>query len=356
MKVLTVVGARPQFIKSAPVSRAFAKAGIEEYLVHTGQHYDKGMSSIFFDELCINKPDLNLGIGSGSQAQQVGKMLISLEKVMQVQSPDAVVVYGDTNSTLAGALSARKLNLPVAHIEAGLRSFNQNMPEETNRILTDHCSSWLFCPTENAVGQLKKEGLIKGVHLVGDPMYDAILLFGEASVKRKNILEELEITPGNFYLATIHRVYNTDQKNVLWDIFEALSQLDKPVIFPIHPRTNKMLKQYKIIPRGGIRLIPPVGYLEMLVLEKHSRMILTDSGGIQKEAFFLQIPCITLRTETEWVETVATGWNKVVGTEPAEILEAARSNNWPQVPPPQLFGDGSASLQIATILNNSFPI
>ncbi len=350
MKIATVIGARPQFIKAAPVSRAFAQAGINEYLIHTGQHYDPEMSQIFFDELKIPKPNINLNIRSGSQAVQTGRMLAALEKVFLKQDPEVVVVYGDTNSTLAGALAACKLNIPVAHVEAGLRSFNRSMPEEHNRVLTDHCSAYLFCPTQTAVAQLKKESIVKGVHLVGDPMYDAALLFGRIAAERSTILARLGLEKRKYCLATVHRAYNTDSPEQLSEIITGLARIKDPVVFPLHPRTRRMMAHFGITPTANLRVIPPIGYFDMLALEQNARLILTDSGGVQKEAYFFAVPCVTLRPETEWVETVTSGWNVLVGTDPKRIQTASEKAKTPGSNPPRVFGDGHASEKIARIL------
>lgn len=316
MKIITIIGARPQFIKAAPVSKVLRESGHQEYLVHTGQHYDTNMSQVFFDELQIPEPDVNLGVGSGSHGWQTGQMLMALERVIQEVKPDWVLVYGDTNSTLAGALAAVKLHILIAHVEAGLRSFNREMPEEINRVLTDHCSDLLFCPTQTAVDNLAKEGITKGVHLVGDTMYDAVIQFSEIARSRSTILEKLGLGPKEYLLATIHRPYNTDNPENLHSILSAFTEIDEPIIFPVHPRTRQCLSDLKLKTDNlKLRLLEPVGYLDMLVLEKNAKAILTDSGGMQKEAYFLRVPCITLRTETEWVETVEAGWNVAVGAD-----------------------------------------
>jgi UDP-GlcNAc3NAcA epimerase len=327
MKILTVVGARPQFIKLAPLSKILRENGINEIIVHTGQHYDENMNDLFFKELEIPEPDYNLGIGSGNHGEQTGRMLIEIEKIILKENPDLVIVYGDTNSTLAGALAASKLHIKLAHVEAGLRSFNKRMPEEINRVLTDHISDILFCPTQTAVENLKNEGITKGVYLVGDVMFDALLHFSKISDIKSNILERLNIKPKEYYLATIHRAENTDNYERLKNILTAFSKMDEIVVFPIHPRTKKMINYYgldDLIGKGKIKVIDPVGYLDMLKLEKNAKAILTDSGGVQKEAFWLKVPCITLRDETEWVETVNLGWNRIVGSDVKKILEAVR--------------------------------
>jgi UDP-GlcNAc3NAcA epimerase len=353
MKIVTVVGARPQFIKAAPVSRVLRKQH-HELLVHTGQHYDYSMSQVFFDELGLPEPDANLGIGSGSHARQTGEMLIGLEKVLLSVRPDRVLLYGDTNSTLAGALAAAKLQIPVAHVEAGLRSFNRAMPEEHNRVLTDHCSDLLFCPTQTAVGNLNREGIAQGVHLVGDVMLDAALQHGDVARRRSTLLQEMGLTGQSFALATIHRPYNTDDPTRLREIIHALGALDVPVVLPIHPRTRDLLARIRN-PQSAIRnliSVGPLSYLDTLMLEQNARLILTDSGGVQKEAYFFGVPCVTLRPETEWVETVASGWNRLAWGDTAVILEAARGP-WPSVPPLPIFGDGHAAERIVATLSNS---
>lgn len=352
MKVLTVVGARPQFIKAAPVSRALGAAGHSEFLVHTGQHYDRQMSQVFFEELGLREPAVNLEVGSGSHGWQTAQMLQGLEETMQEQRPDFVLVYGDTNSTIAAALAACKLQLRVAHVEAGLRSFNREMPEEHNRVLTDHCSDLLFCPTQTAVSNLAREGINQGVHLVGDTMFDAILQFGALASGRAT-LAQLGVQRRGYLLATLHRPYNTDVPENLGKILGALADTGETVIFPVHPRTRA-----KISALNGalgaiadnVRMIEPVGYLDMLVLEQNARLILTDSGGMQKEAYFSSVPCVTLRPETEWVETVAAGWNVLTGAERDNIVRAVTEHKWPTGTPPQVFGDGAAAQKIVAVL------
>jgi UDP-GlcNAc3NAcA epimerase len=355
VKVLTVVGARPQFIKASPVSRVLREAMHQEVIVHTGQHYDYGMSRIFFDEMGIPEPGINLEVGSGSHGWQTGQMLMRLEEIMQQQQPDCVLVYGDTNSTLAGALAACKLRLPIAHVEAGLRSFNRDMPEEHNRVLTDHCSDLLFCPTQTAVNNLACEGLTRSVHLVGDTMFDAVLQFAEIARRRSVILDDLGLKPKNYLLATLHRPYNTDIPENLCAILKAFADIDETIIFPVHPRTREKIAGLEGSPgvegaAGGLKMISPVGYLDMLMLEQHARLILTDSGGMQKEAFFFGVPCITLRPETEWVETLADGWNELVGADPDRIVQAVLKRNLPEGSPPALFGDGRAADNIVSQL------
>jgi UDP-GlcNAc3NAcA epimerase len=357
LKVVAIVGARPQFVKAAVVSRALRAAGVQEILVHTGQHYDENMSRVFFDELRIPKPDHNLGIGSGSHGEQTGKMLESIERVLTEVQPDYVLVYGDTNSTLAGALAAAKLHIPVAHVEAGLRSFNRRMPEEINRVLTDHVSTLLFTPTETADMNLHNEGIERGVHRVGDVMYDAVLFYRDMARKKADVLHSLKLTPKQFALATIHRAENTDDPQRLGEIFSALKQIaaDLPVVLPLHPRTRKILDS-GIGSQGAaseaavsLHLIAPVSYLNMLALESEAKVVLTDSGGVQKEAFFFRVPCITLRDETEWTETVEAGWNSLVGISAASIAAAARAAH-PGHLDSHPFGKGDAAKQIAQIL------
>ena len=333
MKIVTIIGARPQFIKASPVSRAIQKfnqkasgAQIQESIVHTGQHYDHNMSKIFFDELKIPEPHYNLGVGSGHHGQMTATMLKKIEKVLINELPDIVLVYGDTNSTLAGALAASKLYIPVAHVEAGLRSYNRQMPEEINRVLTDHVSSLLFCPTDTAVNNLQKEGIAEGVFNVGDVMFDSFLFNKKLALQKSSIVSELGVKPMGYCLATVHREENTTNEERLAGIFEAFNRLanpDCPFIIPLHPRTVNALNEL-----GGqnlygphVRILEPVSYMDMVSLESNARVILTDSGGIQKEAYFARVPCVTLRDETEWVETVEAGWNVLGGTKPERITQ-----------------------------------
>ncbi|MFC1828189.1 non-hydrolyzing UDP-N-acetylglucosamine 2-epimerase [Thermodesulfobacteriota bacterium] len=357
MKIVSIVGVRPQFIKAAPVSRALLKAGHIEFLLHTGQHYDYGMSEAFFKELEISEPDVNLGVGSGLHGQQTGQMLIRIEEVLLVEKPDWAIVYGDTNSTLAGALAAVKLHIPVAHVEAGLRSFNRKMPEEHNRILTDHCSELLFCPTQTAVENLKQEGITKGVHFVGDVMHDALLHNIKLAEKNSNILEKLNLKPKNYALATVHRPENTDNPVKLNSIFNALDKIGQdglPVVMPLHPRTSKNLNDLGVYQLSNLLLIEPASYLDMLILEKQAKVILTDSGGVQKEAYWFRVPCVTLRNETEWVETVKKGWNVLAGTNEDNIIYAARSFNL-QDRDKALLDFDKAAERIAQLLARSNP-
>lgn len=351
MKVVSIVGARPQFIKAAVVSRALRQRH-QEVLLHTGQHYDDLMSDVFFRELGIPLPDVNLGVGSASHARQTAEMLVGIEQVLVQERPDWVLIYGDTNSTLAGALAAAKLGMPLAHVEAGLRSFNRSMPEEINRVVADRLSDLLFCPTRTAVENLAREGITAGVHWVGDVMYDALLASLPIAQQGSNILERLGLEPAGYLLATVHRAGNTDIRENLAAILEGLSATGETVILPLHPRTRRAMAGWGIAAGENVRLLEPVGYLDMLILEQNARLILTDSGGVQKEAYWLGVPCITLREETEWVETVAAGWNLLVGTSAERIVEAVRTFR-PQGERPACFGDGDAGEKIVQILESS---
>lgn len=348
MKVITVVGARPQFIKAAPVSKALRK-NYDEILIHTGQHYDDNMSKIFFEELAIPVPDYNLHIGSGGHGKMTGEMLSKLEEIYIKEKPDCVLVYGDTNSTLAGALAASKLLIPVVHVEAGLRSFNKAMPEEQNRILTDNLSKLLLVPTEDALKNLSSEGIKSGVHNVGDVMYDAVLMFKERAKSKENLLVELGCEKGEYILTTIHRAENTNDIKRLENIIQALNECGETIILPLHPRTKKFISDYGLEFNDNIKVIDPIGYLEMLMLEANSKKIVTDSGGVQKEAYFMDKPCVTMRDETEWVETVEVGWNIVVGTNKDKILDAIKNFN-PTHERPSIFGDGFASDKISELI------
>lgn len=349
MKCMSVVGARPQFIKASPLTIAIRKQN-EEILVHTGQHYDHGMSDIFFEDLGIPAPDYHLGIGSGSHGVQTGAMLKEVEEVLEKERPDVLVVYGDTNSTLAAALAAAKLHIPVAHVEAGLRSFNRTMPEEINRVMTDHLSTWLFAPSALSRDNLRREGIEAGVHVVGDIMYDALLLHRASAARRSNVLTRFELCPRSYYAATIHRAENTDQPDCLRSIFKALQALKKPVILPLHPRTKKKLDEYLIQVGNNVRCVDPLGYLDMVRFQEHAACVLTDSGGVQKEAYYLRVPCVTLRTETEWVETVAVGWNVVCGSSTEAIVTAVEKIEECNAPHRNLYGDGHAAERIVEIL------
>ena len=349
MKIVTVLGARPQFIKSAPVSRVLRKKH-HEVIIHTGQHYDANMSDIFFEELNMPKPDFNLGVGSGNHGKQTGTMMIKLEEIILSEKPDFVMVYGDTNSTLAGALVAAKLHIPVIHVEAGLRSFNKKMPEEINRILTDHVSELLFCPTETAVENLKNENIIKNVFNTGDVMYDAVLYNSRLANIKSTILKEHGLTEKEYHLVTIHRAENTDDKKNMENILDAFSKIEDIIIWPMHPRTRNRLKSFGLdvhtIP--NLKIIEPVGYIDMLSLEANAKKIITDSGGVQKEAYFMKVPCVTLREETEWVETLEEEANILVGTNQEKILEAVYKKVNPSYK--NYFGDGHAAEKIVELI------
>lgn len=392
MKIASIVGNRPQFIKLAPLILAIQEYNklnlepeIEHLIIHTGQHYDYEMNKIFFDELDIPEPTYNLGVGSATPGWQTGEMIKRAEEVLIKDNPNWVLVYGDTNSTLAGTIAACKLLIPVAHIEAGLRSYNKEMPEEINRILTDHSSEILFCPTENAVINSKKEGLTNIVNNgklisnkdfplflysfphaasrmpliinVGDIMYDTMIMSLEKGKKKSNILDSLKLIPKSYYLATVHRAENTNNKKILKNIFDALLELskDKRIVVPTHPRTRKKLESINFSSSQSSLIIDPVSYFDMLVLQKNAKKILTDSGGVQKEAYWLGVPCITLRKETEWVETVEAGWNVIVGTDKKKIIEAVR-NRTPitNCISRELLGDGKTASKIICVLMKKF--
>ncbi len=350
MKIVTIVGARPQFIKAFPVSQALRQS-YQEVLVHTGQHYDENMSRVFFSELGIPEPDYNLNIGSAPHGRQTGAMMDLIEQVLLDEKPAWVLLYGDTNSTLAGALTAAKLNIPIAHVEAGLRSFNKKMPEEINRIVADHLSSLLLCPSQTAANNLQAEGIQDGVHVIGDVMLDSLQAALEKNKNKITILNKLNLTPHDYYLATIHRAENTDRPERLLSIIEAFSALDRRVIIPLHPRTRKIFSAigYNIAAHSNVIVIEPVGYLEMACLEQNAHFILTDSGGIQKEAYWLKVPCITLRDETEWVETVQLGWNILVGADTRRIVQSVDEFSTPDEHP-QLYGDGQSSKRIVDLI------
>ncbi len=350
MKLLHIVGARPQFIKAAMVSRAWKDSG-EEFILHTGQHYDDNMSQLFFDELCLHEPDINLGVGGGSHAEQTSKMLIGIDEYLKGKNPDWVVIYGDTNSTLAGALCAAKCHYPVAHVEAGLRSFNKSMPEEINRILSDRVSDLRFCPTDTAVMNLQQEGITEGVHQVGDVMADSLQFFLDAAVERSSIMEDLRLQKGQYGLVTVHRSGNVDDRHNLTEILAGLGSIDFPLIFPVHPRTAKMIAEFNIELPANVRPINPVGYLDMLVLEKNADCLLTDSGGMQKEAYLLGVRCITMREETEWVETLDAGWNCLSGANCSKIMGCFHDFH-PVNERPEIYGNGHAADKIIDILKS----
>jgi len=349
MKIASIVGARPNFVKLAPVSREVRRR-FDEVIIHTGQHYDYEMDKIFFDDMGIPAPDYHLGIGSGSHGHQTGEMLKKIEEVIISEKPDVVLVFGDTNSTLAGALAAAKLHINVAHVEAGLRSYDKSMPEEINRVLVDHCSDLLLCPTKTAVENLKIEGIKRNVYLTGDVMVDAQRDCEKTAENKSRILADLDIKPKDYCLATIHRASNTDDPDKLRAIIEALEELGD-IVIPCHPRAEKYLRQFGLWDdlNRRARVIKPVGYFDMLMLEKNAKKILTDSGGVQKEAYLLGIPCITLRDETEWVETVADGWNVLVGSSREKIVQSARHFE-PGQERHDVFGKGDASIKTAELI------
>ncbi len=362
IKIITVVGARPQFIKAAAVSRAIGAFNearddlrVEERIVHTGQHYDENMSKVFFDELQMPRPAVNLEVGSGTHGDQTGAMLVRLEEVLLEERPDWVVIHGDTNSTLAGSLAAVKLHIPVAHVEAGLRSFNRRMPEEINRVVADRVSAVLFCPTDTAVENLAREGITEGVHKIGDVMYDSVLFHTRLAEQASDVMTRLALESRSFYLATVHRPENTDDPARLTGILGAFQRIETPIILPLHPRTRKTLGAGLGKIGGRVRVVEPVPYLDMIMLERNSRLILTDSGGVQKEAYWFGVPCVTLRDETEWVELVQAGCNRVVGAECKAILSAvaaveANGASLPAGRPKDLYGDGNSAKRIPAIL------
>jgi UDP-GlcNAc3NAcA epimerase len=344
LKILTIVGARPQFIKAATVSRAIRETdGLSEVMVHTGQHFDADMSDVFFEELNIPAPKHYLDIHGGGHGEMTGRMLIAVEPVMIAEKPDWVIVYGDTNSTLAGSLAASKLHIPVAHVEAGLRSYNRRMPEEINRLLTDHLSTLHLCPTRTSVVNLANEGVTKGVHHVGDVMFDATVFAAQRAGRRSNILSDLSLTAGNYAVATVHRAENTDEPQKLHAVIDYLKvrAAQFPIVLPLHPRTEQAVRRLGI-DLGGLKVIGPVGYLDMAKLLSSAGEVYTDSGGLQKEAYFYRVPCTTLRDETEWTETVTHGWNRL-WREP-NYLERREIDE---------YGEGRAAFQIAKLLKDS---
>jgi UDP-N-acetylglucosamine 2-epimerase len=349
LRILTVIGARPQFIKAAPLS-AVVRARHREVLVHTGQHYDHGMSRVFFDELGIPEPDYDLGVGSGPHGAQTGAMMSAIEEVILKEQPHVVLVYGDTNSTLAGALAAAKLHCPVAHVEAGLRSFNRAMPEEINRVVADHVSTWLFAPSPRAERQLRAEGIDAGVHVVGDIMNDAVLQHGGRARVVSHLPGSLGLASKAYFVSTVHRAENTDTPARLSGILAALGRLGRPVVLPLHPRTRARMDQQGVVAPDNAVVTPPLGYLDTLQLVRESLCVLTDSGGLQKEAYYLGTPCVTLRTETEWVETVEAGWNIVAGTDPDAVVAAVGRLLAGCGDRPPLYGDGHTAERIVRVL------
>jgi UDP-GlcNAc3NAcA epimerase len=347
MRIVSVVGARPQFIKAAMVSRVLRQRH-EEILVHTGQHYDAAMSAVFFRDLEMPEPDVNLEVGSGPHGAQTGAMLEGIERVLVARHPERVIVYGDTNSTLAGALAAAKLGIPVAHVEEGLRCFKRSVPEEVNRLMADHLSTVLCCPSQTAVDNLAAEGITRGVQLVGDVMGDALAFAVARAKDRADPLESVGVADRGYLLLTLHRAENTDDATRLSEVLSAVNRLTEPVVFPVHPRTRKAMDRLGYSPAAHVRLIEPLGYLDMVALERSARMILTDSGGVQKEAYWLGVPCLTLREETEWVETVQAGWNVLVGVDASRILQTVSSFLPPTHRPP-LYGDAQAAARIGSI-------
>jgi len=355
MRVISVVGARPQFIKAAPVCKALRQSH-EEILVHSGQHYDYAMSDVFFEQLGIPKPDFNLAVGSGSHGRQTGEMLGMLEELFLEKAPDVVLVYGDTNTTLAAGISAAKAGIPVAHVEAGLRSFNKSMPEEVNRVLVDHVSELLLCPTDAAVANLAAEGIVDGVELVGDVMLDTARFFSERSGST-DALERFGVREGEYFLATVHRAATSDSAQRLESIVRAFSRLDRPVLWAVHPRTAKNIEAFglgEILERADhVRTVPPTSYIDTVALLRGAAGLLTDSGGMQKEAYFFEVPCVTLRDETEWVETVELGWNRLAGTDEDAIVAAASDLPRPSSHP-DVYGHGHAADAIVAALEARF--
>jgi UDP-GlcNAc3NAcA epimerase len=351
MKLVTIVGARPQFVKAAAVSRALAgQPDLKEVIVHTGQHYDSNMSAIFFEEMAIPAPHYNLGVGGGTHGAMTGRQLEKIEEVLLKEHPDLVLVYGDTNSTLAGALAASKLRIPVAHVEAGLRSFNRRMPEEINRIATDHMSTLLFAPTETASRNLFAEGIAReSIFMIGDVMYDAALFY-KRRARKPTWFDGLSLSHEEFIVCTIHRAENTDDPKLLAKIMRGLAESGLEIVFPLHPRTLARLTEFEIVRAPNIHFVEPAGYLEMVWLEIHCRSIVTDSGGVQKEAYFHGKPCVTLRSETEWVELVEQGCNRLVGTDSQRIADALVSFR-PRVPAGDLYGCGDSSEKAVRLIS-----
>jgi len=353
MKVVSIVGARPEFVQAMPVTNALRQKGHQEILVHTGQHFDYRMSESFFQDLGLPAPDYNLGVGSGSHASQTGAMLEPLEKVILAEQPDLVIVRGDTNSTLAGALVAAKLSFPLVHIEAGERSFDRRAPEEVNRLIVDRVANLHLCASRTAIQHLAAEGITGTVHWVGDVMLDAINKVVTVAQEKSNVLAELKLLPRKYCLVTLHRANNTDNPERLRAVVDALNQLDEMVVFPLHPRTKAAIERFGLAFQSHIFAVPPAGYLDMVALESSARLIATDSGGVQREAYYLGVPCVTLREETEWMETVSVGWNQLVGVDPTKILAAWNSSDTPDERPP-IHGDGHAGDKIVQCLEEYF--
>lgn len=348
MKIVTVLGARPQFVKAAPTTRAL-RARHTEILVHTGQHYDENMSAVFFRDLGIPDPDFHLGAGGGSHSEQTAKMLTGIEHIIQEHEPDWLLIYGDTNSTLAGALAAAKLHVPVAHVEAGLRSFNRRMPEEINRVVADHLSTLLLCPSDVAVRNLSAEGITKGVRVVGDVMADA-LMNAASRADESTVLDRYALKPGSYLLATVHRAENTDDPVRLSAIIAAFGDIGRPILFPVHPRTRKGLARVGLKPPDNVIVCEPLGHLDLVRALRDAALAVTDSGGLQKEAYWMKVPCITVRDETEWVETVEAGWNILAGAERKRIVRSAETFNRPDTHPVLYGGDGGAASRICAAL------
>ncbi len=348
MKITTILGARPQFIKAAPVSRALRRTH-DERLIHTGQHYDAQMSAVFFDELGIPAPDVTLHVGSASHGAQTGRMLEAVEADLLQHRPDAVLVYGDTNSTLAGALAAAKLGIPLVHVEAGLRSYVTAMPEEINRVVTDRLSQLCCCPSELAKANLAREGIVDGVVVVGDVMLDALLDAATRVEGERDRVERLGVTPEEYVLATVHRAANTDDTARLGAIVAALGAIDRPVLWPVHPRTRRAMTQQQLSMPANVRVVEPLGYLDLVAALRHATTAVTDSGGLQKEAYWLGVPCVTLRNETEWTETVSSGWNVLADANRERIVEATRASTVPHTPR-DAYGEPGASQRVVNAL------
>lgn len=352
MRILTIIGARPQFIKASPLSAELRKSH-EEILVHTGQHYDSNMSKVFFDELEIPMPDVQLSVGGGSHAAQTSSMMLGIEDAVLGEKPDMVLIYGDTNSTIAGALVASKLCIPIIHVEAGLRSFDRTMPEEVNRVVTDHLSSVLLAPSEGAVANLLAEGISTGVHSVGDIMADSVRMFSKRAQEQSIILDRLMLSPNDYVLGTLHRASNTDSIENLVSIFEGLSASDHKVVIPLHPRTRKVVNANQISVGDNVRFVDPVGYLDMLQLVMNSTGVITDSGGLQKEAYYMGVRCLTMRENTEWVETLDNGWNELVGTDATNITSGLdRLSQVLNADRPVLYGDGYSAEKMVKVIED----